>query len=52
MGLTTVVKAGAKWEVLASNDLSEKSQTSLAASNGRLYLRTEKHLYAIGELKD
>ncbi len=46
--LTTVVKAGAKFETLASNQLSGKCQASIAPSNGRLFIRTDRHLYGIG----
>ena len=50
-GVVTVVKAGRKFEVLASNDLGEPAESisaSPAISNGRIYLRTFDALYAIG----
>ena len=51
-GVVTVVKAGRKFEVLASNDLGEPAESisaSPAISNGRIYLRTFDALYAIGK---
>jgi hypothetical protein len=46
--VTSVIKAGPAFELLAENDLAEYTLSSPAISNGRIYLRTEKHLYAIG----
>ena len=48
-GLTTVVKAGAKFEVLAENKLDEYTLSSPAISDGQIFLRTAKHLYCIGK---
>jgi outer membrane protein assembly factor BamB len=48
-GLTTVIKAGPKFEVLAENDLNDYTLSSPAISDGRIYLRTAQHLYAIGK---
>jgi len=48
-GETTVIAAGPKFEILARNDLGEISKASIAISQGQLFLRTEKHLYCIGE---
>jgi outer membrane protein assembly factor BamB len=47
-GLTTVVRAGPKFEVLAENDLAEYTLSSPAVSNGQIFIRTDKALYAIG----
>lgn len=47
-GLTTVVKAGPKFEVLAENPLNDYCLSSPAISDGRIYIRTGQHLYAIG----
>jgi len=47
-GLTTVVKAGPRFEVLAQNDLDDYTLSSPAISEGRIYLRTGKFLWAIG----
>jgi outer membrane protein assembly factor BamB len=48
-GVVTVVKAGAKFEVLARNDLSEGLAAEPAVADGCLFLRGLKHLYCIGE---
>lgn len=47
-GKTTVLAAGPTFEVLAENPLGEHTQASPAASQGSLFIRTEKHLYRIG----
>ncbi len=47
-GLTTVVRAGPKFEVLAENDLAGYTLSSPAISDSRIYLRTAEFLYAIG----
>lgn len=44
-GKVTVLKAGAQWEVLAVNDLSEEISATPALSNGRIYVRTRHTLY-------
>jgi outer membrane protein assembly factor BamB len=46
-GMVTVVKAGPKFEILASNDMGEPISASPAISGGRIYLRTFEALYAI-----
>lgn len=48
-GKTTVVKAGARYEVLAENDLTGPCKASMAISNGRLFIRTDDRLYTIGK---
>jgi outer membrane protein assembly factor BamB len=50
-GLTTVVKAGPSFEVLAENNIGEYVLSSIAISDGQLFLRGDKHLYAIGQRK-
>ena len=47
-GLTTVVKAGAKFEILAENDLGAFTLSSPAISDGHIFLRTAEFLYCIG----
>jgi outer membrane protein assembly factor BamB len=47
-GKLTVLKAGAQWEVLGSSDLDEASQATPAIADGRIYVRTQKALYAFG----
>jgi outer membrane protein assembly factor BamB len=48
-GLTTVVAAGPKFEVLAENPLNDYVLSSPAISDGKIYIRTAQHLYAIGK---
>jgi hypothetical protein len=50
-GVTSVIKAGPQFEVLAENDLAEYTLSSPAVSEGQLFLRTSGHLYAIGQRK-
>jgi outer membrane protein assembly factor BamB len=47
-GLTSVVKAGTSFELLAENALDDFTLASPAAAGGQLFLRTKGHLYAIG----
>jgi len=47
-GVTSVVKAGTAFEVLAENALDGFTVSSPAAASGQLFLRTTSHLYAIG----
>jgi outer membrane protein assembly factor BamB len=47
-GRTTVLEAGAKLRVLASNDLREMCWSSPAVAGERLLVRTIDHLYCIG----
>jgi outer membrane protein assembly factor BamB len=46
-GLTTVTAAGERYEKLAENPLHDETQASPALSQGRIYIRGKKHLYAI-----
>jgi outer membrane protein assembly factor BamB len=48
-GLTSVVRAGPKFEILAENDLGEYTLSSPSVSNGQIFIRTDKALYAIGK---
>lgn len=48
-GLTTVIKAGPEFEVLAENALEEYCLSSPAISDGQIFIRTTKHLYCIGK---
>ena len=48
-GLTTVVAAGPKFEVLAENPLNDSVLSSPAISDGQIFIRTAQHLYAIGK---
>ena len=48
-GMTTVVKAGPKFEVLAENNLNDYCLSSPAISDGQIFIRTTQHLYCIGK---
>ncbi len=50
-GLTTIFKSGPKFEVVAENNMDEYCLSTIAISEGQLFLRTEKALYAIGKRK-
>jgi outer membrane protein assembly factor BamB len=47
-GLTTVLAAGPKFEVLSENPLNDYTLSSPAISDGRIYIRTGGFLYSIG----
>ncbi len=48
-GDTLVLRAAPKYELIASNPVGELSNSTLALSNGELFLRTHQALYCIGE---
>ena len=48
-GLTTVIRAGDTFEVLAENNLEDYTLSSPAISAGHIYMRTEHFLYSIGK---
>lgn len=48
-GVTSVVKAGPDFEVLAENSLNDYCLSSPAISEGQIFLRTSSNLYAIGK---
>jgi outer membrane protein assembly factor BamB len=54
-GITTVYRAGPKFEVLASNRLADDCSpyclSTVAISQGQLFIRTASFLWAIGEKK-
>jgi outer membrane protein assembly factor BamB len=50
-GLTTVVRAGPKFEILAENPLDDYILSSPAISDGQVFVRTAGHLWAIGTRK-
>ncbi len=50
-GVTSVIKAGPQFEVLAENDLAEYTLSSPAVSDGQIFIRTSGHLYCIGQRK-
>jgi outer membrane protein assembly factor BamB len=45
-----IVRASPKFEVLAVNSVSESTNSSLAASDGDLFLRTDKSLWCVASL--
>ena len=47
-GIVFVLKAGANWEVIASNDLGEPIYATPALSRGLVYVRGQKSLFAFG----
>ena len=47
-GVVSVIKAGPQFGLLAANQLPDTFLASPAISNGRIYLRAFKTLYAIG----
>ena len=50
-GKTTVIKLGDKPEVLAVNTVGETVLATPAIAGGAIFLRSDKHLYCIGEKK-
>lgn len=48
-GVTTVVKAGPEFEILATNDLGAYTLSTPAISRGQIFIRVTGALYAIGE---
>src|SRR6185369_7883965 len=48
-GLTSVVKAGPAFELLAENDFDDYTLSSPAVSDGQIFFRTRGFLYAIGQ---
>jgi outer membrane protein assembly factor BamB len=48
-GVTSVFAAGPTFKLVAENAVDEYTLSSIAVSNGQIFLRAEKHLYAIGQ---
>jgi outer membrane protein assembly factor BamB len=48
-GETVIIKAGDKYEEIARNTVGEACKASIAASQGNLFIRSDKHLFCIGE---
>ena len=48
-GVTSVIQAGPKFAILAENDFGEYTLSSPAVSDGQIFIRTDKALYAIGK---
>jgi outer membrane protein assembly factor BamB len=47
-GETFVVRAGPKHEIIGTNSIGEPSRVSISISEGRLFIRGEKHLFCVG----
>jgi outer membrane protein assembly factor BamB len=50
-GVTSVVKAGPQFEILAENSLEDYTLSSPVISNGQIFLRTDFALWAIGQAR-
>ena len=50
-GVTVVFRLGDKYEELARNELGEKADATPSIPEGRVYVRSIKSLYCIGEAK-
>lgn len=52
-GTTVVLAAKPKYDILATNKLTpgEQTNSSVAISDGQIFIRTSKHLWCIGEKK-
>jgi outer membrane protein assembly factor BamB len=48
-GISTVFRAGPKFELLAENNLDDYTLSSPAISDGQIFLRTAQFLYCIGK---
>ena len=48
-GITYVVKAGPKFEVVAENPIGDQCFSSPAISNGQIFLRGNRAIYCIGK---
>jgi len=48
-GVITVIKPGPTFESIARNSIGERMNASPAISNGKIYLRGDKHLFCIGK---
>jgi outer membrane protein assembly factor BamB len=51
-GETTVVEPGPKYKEVARNSLGERCLASMAVSGGQLFIRTDRHLFCIGQASD
>lgn len=50
-GVGTVIQAGTAFEQLATNPLNERTLASYAISDGSIFIRSDKHLFRIGNGK-
>ena len=51
-GVTTVIKAGPSFEILAENNLNDYTLSSPAMVAGQIFIRSDFALWAIGQAKD
>jgi outer membrane protein assembly factor BamB len=51
-GMVVVLAAGAQLKVLARNDLEDRIAATPAIAEGKIYLRTDKQLFAFGKGKE
>ena len=47
-GVTSVLKAGPKFELVSRNELGEECSASPAVAHGQLFIRTVGHLWCVG----
>jgi outer membrane protein assembly factor BamB len=50
-GVTKIVRPGKEYDLVAENELGESCYASPAISAGQIFLRSDRHLYAIGSRK-
>lgn len=48
-GVTKIIRPGKEYDLVAENDLGESCYASPAFSDGQIFLRSDQHLYAIGQ---
>jgi len=48
-GKTFVIKAGPKFELVATNDLNDQSAASVAVANGKLFFKGREHLTCVSK---
>jgi len=51
-GVVIVIQAGDKFEILAQNKIGERIYATPALVDGKIYLRTDKNMYAFTSTKD
>jgi outer membrane protein assembly factor BamB len=49
-GITSIVRPGKVFEVVAKNDLGERVSASAAVSQSQFFIRSHQYLYCIGKL--
>jgi outer membrane protein assembly factor BamB len=48
-GVTKIIKPGPELEIVATSQIDDACYASLAASNGKLFIRGEKYLWCVGK---